>query len=57
MSVIHNMAASIVKLLRQVLQPGEILMVLSVAKSMVEKKPTGGSGRRGWRKDTSRLQF
>ncbi|HWR07786.1 hypothetical protein [Sporomusa sp.] len=49
MSVISNTAASMVELLQQVLKPGEVLMVLSVAKSMVEKKPTGGSGRRGWK--------
>ena len=41
MSVINNAAASIVELLQQTLKPGQVLMVLSAAKSKVEKKPTG----------------
>ncbi|MBP2635515.1 MAG: hypothetical protein H6Q72_1422 [Firmicutes bacterium] len=41
MSVIYSVADLLVYTLRRTLKPGEILMVLSIAKSMVEKKPAG----------------
>jgi len=41
MSAIKITAALVVSMMQNALKPGEVLMVLSVAKAMVEKKPAG----------------